>query len=159
MPILVWASDVASGVRTFIRAGGIQTIFMLVLRICQIGWALQVLLISAGFTCIVVAQSTGLIEKAAADWAFGIIAYPMLVCVTIYAISFNIRCVFIKISPDSLTQSDFVDHLCACRMFFVIMVFCSNKSPRSQALWAMCLLNVEYKLSRVSLNRGSRCRQ
>ena len=154
MSIFVMVSDIASSIGRTLHAGGMPNILILILRICQIGWALLMLFVCAGIIFIIAAGSTGLCDRHSTELLSQWTAYPIFACVAIYSIAFIIRWAFINIAPEHLRQSDVIDHLRSCRLFIMIIVISSNKSPKSQALWALCLLNVEYKLSRVSLNRG-----
>jgi hypothetical protein len=154
MSTFVMVCNVASSFGRFIHAGSIPTILILILRLCQIGWALLMLFICACVAFIIAASSTGLCDRHSTVLMSVSMSYPVFACVAIYMIAFVIRWAFINIVPERLSQSDVMDHLRACRLFILVMVLCSNRSPKSQALLALCLLNVEYKLSRVTLNRG-----
>ncbi len=152
-------SEALSKAILFIKSGGIRRSLVVLLRILQLAWAfpitillfivlLQLFLGAFGYHPFIYVQKQSNIVSILIGAIF--LSYPA---------SFALRAIMLELAPEYMDTSDNLDHLRAMRLLCILLAIFSNNKPISQAVLAICAVDLEYKIGKAQRKPKPRSRR
>ena len=134
----------------FPKSGKIKTFALLILRVCQLVWSASMIAVIAVFLIMLTCSATGMSSEPIKGIMGNIGAAFLIISIAFHSVTFIIRAIFIEYAPSYLSDSDFIDHLKAKRLYMAILLMNSKGRPASQAIIGAGMLCNEIEIVKMS---------
>ena len=142
--------DTIAELDTFLKSGKIQTFALLTLRVCQLVWSASMMAVIAVFLIMLTCSTTGMSAEPIKGIMGNIGAAFLIISIAFHSVTFIIRAIFIEYAPSYLSESDFIDHLKAKRLYMAILMMNSRGRPASQVIIGVGMLCNEIEIVKMS---------